>query len=197
MYNILQEGNTPLHIAARDGFTESLFILVAHGADINAKYDVRICPALCMSVCLSVVCRFVCMSAYLSLYVRITPQYTYIYSVCHSYPLPKYFFPSQETKSHTFDRKTMDTRTVNCPVPNHSYFKVDSNYSLRGNKMLALLLQSTILPRNNIDKFVSHEFCYESYNVFEVDCQFSRFLVILLVSNHFCNSKRQYLLIVL
>ena len=58
-----------------------------------------------------------------------------------------------------------------CPVSNHFYFKADSKYLLRGNKISALLLQSTIIPLNNETQFVSLELCFEAYNDFEVDRQ--------------------------
>ena len=45
--------------------------------------------------------------------------------------------------------------TVNCPVSNQFNFKADSKYLLRGNKISALLLQSTIIPLNNEIQFVS------------------------------------------
>ena len=118
LYNILQEGNTPLHIAARDGFTESLFILVAHGADINAKYDVRISLSIQPSVCLSIFLLYVFFFLYacLSIFVCMYHPLIHVHSVCHSHPLPKYLFLSLATQSHTFIGKTMYTRTVNCPV---------------------------------------------------------------------------------
>ena len=34
---------------------------------------------------------------------------------------------------------TFYSRPVNCPVSNHFYFKADSKYLLRGNKILSLL----------------------------------------------------------
>ena len=84
----------------------------------------------------------------------------------------------------------MTTNTVNCPVSNHFYFKADSKYLLRGNKISALLLQSTIIPLNET-QFVSLGLCFESYNDFEVDRQLALFRVIFPVSNHFCNSLKK------
>ena len=63
--------------------------------------------------------------------------------------------------------------TDNCPVSNHFYFKMDSNYLLRGNKISTLLLQSTIILLNNETQFVSLGLCFESYNDIEVDRQFA------------------------
>ena len=59
--------------------------------------------------------------------------------------------------------------SVNCPVSHHFYFKADSKYLLSGNKISALLLQSTIIPLNNETQFVSLRLCFESHNDFEVD----------------------------
>ena len=63
--------------------------------------------------------------------------------------------------------------TVNCPVSNHFYFKADSKYLIRGNKISALLLQSAINPPINETQFVSLGLFLESYNDFEVDRQFT------------------------
>ena len=51
--------------------------------------------------------------------------------------------------------------TVNCPVSNHFYFKADSKYLLRGNKISAFTI-----PLNN-------KLSFRSYNDFEVDRQLS------------------------
>ena len=63
--------------------------------------------------------------------------------------------------------------TVICPVSNLFYFKTDSKYLLKGNKISALLLQSNIFPLNNETLFVSLVLGFESYNDFEVDRQFA------------------------
>ena len=39
-YYIIQSQNTPLHIAAGNGHTDSVAVLVASGADINMKDNV-------------------------------------------------------------------------------------------------------------------------------------------------------------
>ena len=41
----------------------------------------------------------------------------------------------------------------------------------KGNKISALLLQSTTVPLNDETQFVSLGLCFESYNDFEVDRQ--------------------------